>query len=280
MNELILIRYGELALKSKKVRKRFEKRLQRNTQNALGSKAKVKLAYGRLFVENVNKSDVLKNVFGIVSFSHCVVTEANMKDVLKLGLSVAKKQIKKGNSFAVKTNRVGRHDFTSEEVNRELGALIVEKLGNGVNLSNPDKKISVDIRDSKAYVYTEVIKGPGGLPIGAEGKVAVLIENKDDLTLAYIALKRGCEIVPIFVGKKNIKWLKQLEKWSYGMVLNPETIKKKEYIEINKIIAKNSALGLFTGEDKINPSNFKNLKKYVSVPIYRPLLCLSRNKRL
>lgn len=274
MKKIILVRYGELALKSKSVRRRFEKRLVRNIRSALGEKAEVRLTYSRIMIKTKN-DDALKRVFGIVSFSHCNVIDAKMDKILDLGLSVAKSEIKKGNVFAVKTNRVGKHIFTSDDINKKLGALIVEKLGNKVNLSKPDKTIFVEVRDKKTYVYSDVIKGPGGLPVGVGGKVVVLLENKDSLSAAWIALKRGCEIIPVFVGKKNIKWFKLLERWSYGYDLKANVVKSKQPKEIEKAIHENSAIGLITSEKLDNIDSFNALKSSISVPVYRPLLCLS-----
>ncbi|MFH1445123.1 MAG: THUMP domain-containing protein [Nanoarchaeota archaeon] len=275
MKEAILIRYGEIALKSKPVRKRFEMKLVSNIKNALGKNAKVRLTYGRIMVDNADKKQIsiLKNIFGVVSFSNCIVAESKKENILETGLYVAKKITKK--TFAVKTNRVGDHSFTSDQINKELGALIVEKFGNKVNLSNPDATIFVDIRDRRAYIYTAVIRGPGGLPVGAAGKLAVLMDSKKSIAAAWTVLKRGCSVVPIFIKKPNASWIKTIEKWSYGSTVKPKIIESNEQKNIEKAISETSVLGLVLSDDISKADSFKHIKKQFSVPVYRPLLCLS-----
>jgi len=275
--ETIIVRYGELALKAKNTRKRFEQRLLSNINAALGKQSRARLDYGRVFVETNNTKEAinkLTHVFGIVSFSQCTVADAKMESILDKSISAAKKHIKKGDSFAVKTNRVGEHNFTSEKINKELGSLIIKELGNKVNLSKPDKTISIDIRNKKAYIYTHSMKGPGGLPVGVEGKVAVLLKNKKDLAAAWIAMKRGCEIVPIFLKNIDHNWLKAIKEWSHGFEIETETIKSMDLEELEKIIKRYSLLGVFVGEKLEYVDELKKLKTTVSVPIYTPLVCL------
>ena len=270
-----LVRYGELALKSKSVRRRFEKRLVNNIKSALGRQAKVRPTYGRITAEYDVNAEKLKQVFGVVSFSYCMVTDAKIENILKLGLSAAKNTIKKGHTFAVKTNRVGKHSFTSEQINKELGALIVKELGNKVKLSSPDKTIYIDIRDKSAYMHTNIIKGPGGLPVGVAGKAAVLMENKNSLAAAWLAMKRGCEIVPIFIGKTNTSWLNTLKRWSCGSDIKPHTTKTKDPEAINKIISETSSLGLVTSETLKDSNKYRKTKSEHSVPVYWPLIGFS-----
>ena len=210
---MYLVRYGELALKSKEVRRKFEEILISNIKRVLEKnekKATVKNIYGRFLVETNENLACLKKVFGVVSFSPCWKTSSSFEDIKKFCLE--KIELKKGETFAVRCNRIGEHSYKSQEVEREIGSLFVEKFGNKVNLTNPDKTVWVDIRNKETYLYTEIIDGPGGLPIGTAGKVFCEIENFNDIIASWLFMKRGCEI--IFSGKTEL--IEDLEKWNSG----------------------------------------------------------------
>ena len=83
--DLILIRYGELALKSDKVRRRFEKKLVKNIQASI--EGEVKRDQGRIYIEPVNFDDAisrLDKIFGIVSYSPVKKTKTSKEDISKV----------------------------------------------------------------------------------------------------------------------------------------------------------------------------------------------------
>ena len=212
---MYLIRYGELALKSKQVRRKFEDILIRNIKSVLekeGKKTKTTNIYGRFLIEtNENLDEELKRIFGIVSFSSCLKTNSNLEEIQKLSLEII--ELKKGETFAVRCNRTGQHPFSSKDIEKEIGSSIVQKFGNKVNLSKPDKTFWIDVRNNDTYLYTEVIDGPGGLPIGTAGRVSCNIEDFKDIIASWLFMKRGCEVV--FSGE----YPKVLERWNSGRTL-------------------------------------------------------------
>ncbi len=209
---LYLIRYGELALKSKTVRRKFEDILLKNIKNVLGKEAKVANIYGRFLVES-EYIDPLKRVFGVVSFSPCWKTSSSLDDIKNLCLEKIK--LKKGETFAVRCNRIGNHEYSSQDIEKNIGSSLLEKFANKVNLSKPDKTVSIDIRNKDAYLYTDIFQGSGGLPIGTAGKVGCFVENENDTIASWLFMKRGCEVV--FSGK--VELAKDLEKWNSGKPL-------------------------------------------------------------
>ncbi len=142
-----------------------------------------------------------ENVFGIVSFSEVehVPHEESLETALieygrTHGLTTAK-------TFALRIKRVGKHDFSSNDKAIELGDLVRKAFPHlKVNLAAPDAEIHVEIRQDECYLYDTVIKGVGGLPLGVEGTLVALVSGGiDSPVAAWMMMKRGCTIVPIFV---------------------------------------------------------------------------------
>ncbi len=194
----VIVRYAEIALKSKPVRAMFERLLVRNIEAALrGTDFKIKRVGGRIFVETEKSkkvSKILTNIPGVVSTSPAVRVAAEMDGMTSEAVRVAKKSIGAGETFAVRTSREGTHDFSSHDVNEHVGREILSKVkGLKVNLSAPDHMISIDIRGGDAYVFGETMKGVGGLPVGSQGSVLVVFSGKKrDMNAAFLMMKRGC----------------------------------------------------------------------------------------
>ncbi|MDD6256308.1 MAG: tRNA uracil 4-sulfurtransferase ThiI [Methanobrevibacter boviskoreani] len=202
--DLILIRYGELALKSTKIRLRFERKLVKNISASIDGN--IKRDQGRIFLEPKNFEDALEKldkIFGIVSYSPVVRTKTTKEDVTKTLTEYTKHLIsegllKEGMTFAIRCRRVGNHDFTSQEAGAFCGSVVIDTIPLKVNLSDPDFEIFVEIRDNDTYIYHEKIDGPGGLPLGTQGKVVVLMSSGiDSPVAAYLMMKRGCAVTAL-----------------------------------------------------------------------------------
>ncbi|MBI4142601.1 tRNA 4-thiouridine(8) synthase ThiI [Candidatus Uhrbacteria bacterium] len=100
-------------------------------------------------------------------------------------------------SFAVRVKRGNkRYPATSQELEREIGAAIVEATGLAVDLEDPDLTVAIEIIEDTAFVLLEKIAGPGGLPTGSAGRVAVLISSGfDSPVAAWRVMKRGAEAI-------------------------------------------------------------------------------------
>lgn len=250
--QIILVRYGEIALKSSYVRSRFEDILMNNIQSSIrlaGFDYKVKRLFGRLVVEGFDKKviSVLKHVFGIVSFSPCILVESDMDAIRKESIKIAKKHIKKSDSFAVRCKRSGIHTFNSRDIDIAVGSDIVKKIGCKVDLTKPDTTIGIDVREKETYIYIENIRGIGGVPVGAGGRVITVIKDFNGVIASWLFMKRGSVIIPVFIGK-NKKFLKILEKWHTGHKLRPYFIDKDTTKKINRVLEENKYAPLVTGE--------------------------------
>lgn len=224
---LYLVRYGELALKSPQVRQRFEHQLLRNLRSSFRAArvdARVSRGFGRFYVsaplEHAAERKIeriLARTFGIVSFSPCERLPADLETLEAAAVRLARRMLPRGQPFRVDAHRVGKHAFTSQHVNVRIGAAIQKALGNPVDLTHPAVTVSIDIRDREAYLFSRSLPGPGGLPAGTGPPLAALLDRPDGSLAAWLALRRGSPIHPIFVNAsapQRKRWLAQLQPWS------------------------------------------------------------------
>jgi len=72
-----------------------------------------------------------------------------------------------------------------------------------VDLDNPDVEIFVELRQEKGYVFTDSVKGVGGLPLGPRAKLVALVSGGiDSPVAAWLMMKRGCDIVPLYLNNE------------------------------------------------------------------------------
>ncbi len=212
-----LLRYGEMGLKGRHVRGQMMRRLRKNILRILSDRdtgAKVSEEEGRLFVETDQSEgrSLLGRVFGLVSFSPVWETGADLKDVSAKAVQLAKEVWTVGPSFAVRTRRVGDHSFTSAEVARVVGSAILSALPElKVNLTAPDWEIHVEVRGPVAFLFTEILPGVGGLPLGTQGKVVSLVETTEGAMASWLMMKRGCYVLPVF--RSGEQWASGLRAW-------------------------------------------------------------------
>ncbi|MEN6328833.1 MAG: tRNA uracil 4-sulfurtransferase ThiI [Methanobacteriaceae archaeon] len=230
--DLIIVRYGEIGIKSPVVRKRFEKRLLSNIKSALECKST--LEQGRIFlqVRDAPKAgEVLAKTFGVVSFSPAVVTNTDC-DLIKEKLkSYTRKLVEEGefsseDSFAIRCRRVGQHSFTSQEMAAYAGSVVYRVTQSRVDLTSPDFEIFLEVREDKTYIFHQKIPGPGGLPIGTQGRLVALLSTGIDSPVAcYLMMKRGCSITALHFNNypytsgeegKIKKIARKLKEYSHG----------------------------------------------------------------
>ncbi|CDO01606.1 thiamine biosynthesis protein ThiI [Oceanobacillus picturae] len=201
----ILIRYGEMALKGKNIKK-FIIRLQENVQQKLKAfpNVKVKRTQGRMFII-LNGSDPVpiiekcKDIFGIQSLSLAIKVE-NEPEAVKEAALYALKNSEEVKKFKVTVKRINK-DFPirSQEFNQILGGhLLSNTAGYTVDVHQPDLEIKVEIRNEATYITSSVVKGLGGLPVGTSGKSLLLLSGGIDSPVAgYLAMKRGVQLEAI-----------------------------------------------------------------------------------
>lgn len=170
--QCILVRVGELSLKSEPVKKIFLKRLANNIKLGLDSKKikyRVEMNPSRIFIytKDVAKTEkILKKIIGVTSFSPVWIGEANINDIRKCSVKLGKMlKLNKKKSFAIRAKRAGNHEFTSQDIGREAGDAVNVATSAKVDLTNPDVEIFVECRQDKSYLYINKERGVGGLPL-------------------------------------------------------------------------------------------------------------------
>lgn len=247
-HSLIIARYGELGLKSPKVRGRFERKLSSNIKAAFNCEIDINQARIFIFPEDFDEAlSKLHKIFGIVSFSPAISTYSNFDDIEKTMSKYLDKLIDEGlicsdTPFAIRCRRVGKHNFSSQELAAFAGSVVVKKLGCPVDLTNPRFEIFIEVRDNETYIFHEKIKGPGGLPLGTQGKLISLVSSGIDSPVAtYLMMKRGCEIIalhfdndPYTKPKSEEKFesiVEQLKSYSSGVSFRSRVVKYGDYLK-------------------------------------------------
>ena len=199
MKQQWLVRYSEIFLKSDPVRRQWENALIANICEVMPG-IHVRNERGRIWLDGDVKPELLKNIFGIVSFS---LVEHIRLDEIESSLPdyCRRHDIGKAKTFALRIKRVGTHEFSSNDKANEYGNLLRREFPHlKVNLAMPDKEIHIEIRAGEAYLYDNVTRAVGGLPLGVEGTLVALVSGGiDSPVAAWMMMKRGCRILPLFV---------------------------------------------------------------------------------
>jgi tRNA uracil 4-sulfurtransferase len=205
---LILIRYGELALKSHKVRRRFEEHLVEGISRQFehhGLDWIIEREQGRIFLHTSHKNqekaiDILTHIPGIFSVSPVEDFEIvkGMETILDESERFAQGRILPGQTFVVRARRAGSHAFTSQEAAALVGERILDTIPNlKVKLKHPEVTIYLEIRGKQGFLFTSQTRGMGGLPPGSQGKVILLLSGLNSMVAGYLMMKRGCRILPV-----------------------------------------------------------------------------------
>ncbi len=203
MPALLLVRYGELALKSAPVRREFEATLRRNLLDQFlreGVPARVRADHGHLYVEvddAARAAPLVARVFGVTSVSVVEEVPTDRAQITAALLERAAPRLTPGARFAVRARRTGSHPFTSQELARDLGGDVLDRfpaLGLTVDLERPDVELFVEVRGPRTYLYFDRIPGPGGLPLGVAGTLVAYVDGPRAALGAWLMMKRGCRV--------------------------------------------------------------------------------------
>ncbi len=324
MYQAFLIKYGEIGIKGKN-RHVFEDALVLQISHALkpvDGEFEVTKEQGRIYVTAEGDFDyeetvtALTRVFGIVGICPMVQVEENgieqlEKDVLAFLNSVYPE---KNQSFKVQTKRAKKsYPMDSMEINARLGECILDAFPDmRVDVHDPQILLHVEIRN-KVNIYSEIIPGPGGMPVGTAGKAMLLLSGGIDSPVAgYMIAKRGvtieatyfhappytserakqkvvdlARIVARYSGpiKLNIVNFTDIQMYIYDKCPHDElTIIMRRYMmKIAEHFAKEDhCLGLITGESigQVASQTMQSLaatNEVCTLPVYRPLIAFDKN---
>ncbi len=201
MTPVVVVHYHEISLKGGN-RPLFLRRLAENLRRAAGGAGvrSVRRLPGRLVLELAAGADLptlqerVASVFGVANFAPGLAVPPSLDAVAEAVLALLAGRTFE--SFRITARRTFKvFPMTSEEVNRELGTLVLKHFPTRVNLSQPALTVYVELLPREALCYVDRLPGPGGLPVGVSGRVVGLLSGGIDSPVAAWRLqKRGCEV--------------------------------------------------------------------------------------
>lgn len=325
MNTVILVRYEEIFLKGLN-KPSFENKLIKNMKHVLYGLGQIRVtrAQSRIYVEpeteNYPVDEAIKRltkIFGISSVSPVRKLETSKDAIFNSSIEMVRDILKRYpyKTFKVETKRADKKfPMNSMEVSRELGAVLLQNIPElKVDVINPDFIVYVEIREY-SYIYSEIIHGIKGLPVGSNGHGTLLISGGIDSPVAgWMISKRGVKLEAVHfysypytserARDKVIKLVQILSSYTMGMKLHivPFTdiqlaINQKcphDYVTIimrrfmmriaEKIAVNSGSSGLVTGESigQVASQTMESLlvtNSAVSLPVYRPCIGMDKSE--
>ncbi len=210
MREIILVKYGEMALKGLN-RSTFEDVLLRNIRYRLKKLGKFTYskAQSTIYIVPEAENDAaaeellaeamprLKKVFGIAALCRALTCEKDFADITEKAIPYLAEALNAARTFKVEAKRADKSfPMKSPQICAELGGVLLKEYPHlKVNVTEPDVIVTVEIRDEKAYVHALREKGAGGLPVGTAGNAMLLLSGGiDSPVAAYMMAKRGLRV--------------------------------------------------------------------------------------
>lgn len=199
--DIVLLKYGEIALKGLN-RPMFEQRLVKNLAHVLEpiGKFSIRKSQSMIYVEPLEETmdmelaiEQMQKVFGIVNICPAVSCEKDMDSIAKTTIACLQEMDTEGKTFKVEAKREDKQfPLNSPQICQQMGGCILKNVsGLKVDVHNPDILVQIEIR-KKAYIFTEKVAGAGGMPVGTNGKAALLLSGGIDSPVAgWMIAKRG-----------------------------------------------------------------------------------------
>ena len=318
-----LIKYAEIGVKGKN-RYLFEDALVKQIKYALKKcegEFTVRKTDGRIYVDAVSEFDydetvaALQRVFGISGI--CPMVYVEDEGFEKLGERVVRYIDEvypdKNKSFKIAARRARKnYPLNSMEINMEMGGILLDAYPElHVDVHKPDILLNIEIRD-KIYIYSEIIPGPGGMPVGTGGKAMLLLSGGIDSPVAgWMIAKRGVKIDAVYfhappytserAKQKVVDLAKKVAAYTgpiYLHVINFTDIQlyiydkcphdeltiimRRYMMRIAEMIAKQTeCIGLITGESigQVASQTMQSLvatNEVCELPVYRPLIAFDK----
>ncbi len=322
MYKAFLIKYAEIGIKGKN-RYIFENALRdqiKNNLKELGNYLVTK-EQGRIYIECPDGYDydetveALKRVFGIAQICPVMIVDTIEWEPLKeaVGDYVEQRYPDKNFTFKMEAKRADKkYPLTSPEICVKMGSYLLNRFPElKVDVHNPSVRIMVEVRN-RSYVYSEVIMGLGGMPVGTNGKAMLLLSGGIDSPVAgYMIAKRGVSIDAVYFhappytserAKQKVVDLAKLvsrytgpirlhvinfteiQLYIYEQCPHEElTIIMRRYMMkiAEKIAIDSGCLGLITGESigQVASQTLHSLQatnEVCTLPVYRPLIAFDK----
>ena len=321
-----LVKYGEIGVKGKN-RWKFEDALIRQIRLALAplkTEYEIVREHGRIYVDMNGPFDyedtveALKHVFGLVTICPVVRFADREWETVRRETVRYMQEVHGGSekTFKVFTRRIDKsYPGTSETISADLGSDILEGCPNlKVNVREPDISLHVEIRNEGIALYSISIPGPGGMPVGTNGRAMLLLSGGIDSPVAgYMVAKRGVQIEAVYfhappytserAKQKVVDLANQVAKYSGPInlhIVNFTDIQLKIYEKCPKeeltiimrrymmriaerLAERGQCLALVTGESigQVASQTVQSLvctNEVCSLPVFRPLIAFDKQE--
>ena len=311
----VLVRYGEIALKDAWTRKSWERILASNIVYNLKEAEidhEVSMERGRIFVgtSDPRAPQIVANVFGVVSASPVWTAEPDIEAVAKVASQIAAER--RPRSFAIRSRR-GGGEISSTEIAVQVGSAVQERTGAKVDLTDPELEIFVEAREKKVLVFTEVVGGVGGLPLGTQSRMLVLISGGiDSPVAAWMMMRRGSPVSLLYFDARPyvdalpqaLKSAEALKRWTSGRKINFVKVpigdglakisgaepratcllcRRLMYRIACMVMEEEEAFGVVTGYSlgqvaSQTPANIMAEQSGIDLPVYHPLIAMDKSE--
>jgi len=317
---VVVLRLGEIFLKGKN-RRKFSGALVDNARRLLGALEEVTVEprHLRVLVSHPARLErqVLERLgylFGLHSMAPAAITAREVDAIADAAIAEAR-ALPAGTTFKIESNRRDKSfPLTSTEISRQVGGRVQQATGLPVDVHQPARVIRVELTEESGFVFSRLIPGPGGLPIGTAGHVALLLSGGIDSPVAgWSAMRRGCTLSAIYfhsfpytgdrTREKVLDLARKLAVWH-----GPITVHVVHFTEVQKalraagpaelavvlyrrmmmraacrIAGRESGKALITGENlgQVASQTLDNLaviEEAASLPVLRPLVTFDKSE--
>jgi thiamine biosynthesis protein ThiI len=205
----VLVGHGDFGTKSSGVRAKMAARVADDVAAALsaaGLDASVERPWSRIVVRTDDPraaARVAARLPGVSFARPAVAVDPQLESICAAARALATVDHPADETYAVDSDRTGpsnAHGFSSRDLAVEAGGVVGDVTGASVDLDDPDRTYRIEAREAGAFVSVRRFDGPGGLPVGSQGRVAALVSGGIDSPVAmWRLLRRGCVAVPVYV---------------------------------------------------------------------------------
>ncbi|HOV83166.1 MAG TPA: tRNA uracil 4-sulfurtransferase ThiI [Methanothrix sp.] len=322
--DVVLVRYGEITLKDRWTRQKWERILAGNIAFSLDRAAvahKMERGEGRIFVHTSDPRacQIAAMVFGTVSASPAQTVASDLQQISLAAVELAGRAGLSGlagtesrKSFAIRPRRSGV-SFTSEQIGRAVGQAVQSSSGASVDLERPDLEIYIEARRDRTFIFTDVVKGVGGLPLGSQGRMLALISGGiDSPVAAWMMMKRGCPVTLLHFDSRpyadaisqSMRCAEALARWTSGRKIDFITVPISRAVEkisshypratcvlcrrlmyriASQVMLDQGCLGIVTGYSmgQVASQTAENIlaeQSGICAPVYHPLIALDKSE--
>ena len=209
MKEIILLKYGEIVLKGLN-RNYFNTMLEKRVRKVLKTvdgAFTLDYAQSTLCVSGDDNADIdtayekLKKVFGVATVCRGIECEKDMADIAKKLRENIDELLGKAATFKCEAKRSDKKfPLKSPEICAECGGIVLEcRPDMKVDVINPERTITIEIRDRAAFIHGNGEKGAGGVPVGCSGRGMLMLSGGIDSPVAgHMIARRGAAIDAVY----------------------------------------------------------------------------------